>query len=104
MRSVTLAGALVLLVGCGRTGVPIRDGAPEVADSGMADAREGASEPSPSPTPDTLADRSPDLQEPDAALADSAGPEAGPDIAMPPELSPLRCPPLARDGVINLGR
>ncbi len=100
MKRFALTGALVLLGACGRTNVSGRDSAQEISPSDMGDAQDGASDlpPQPPAPDDVAADRSLDLPGPDAGAA-----EVGADTAAPPDLAPLACPPLANDGVLNLG-
>lgn len=104
MRSAALAGLFVLLAGCGRTGVGRPDAAArEVGGSDIVDARDGASEPAPQPDAgEVAADRGSDLPGPDGPV-DTPVADVGLDAVAPPDLGPRGCPPLANDGVLNLG-
>lgn len=105
MKSIALAGVLALLGACGRTTLPGRDSAQDLAPADMGDAQDAARDLPPQPTApdDVAADRSPDLPGPDLPGPDAGAAEVAADTAAPPDVTPLACPPLANDGVLNLG-
>jgi hypothetical protein len=112
---MAVAGVLLVLAGCGRTGVG-RRGGQDAGSTGRVDARDTAGEPAqqaPDAPADTarpadgaaeLPERDAAVPERDAAVPDIAGSDVVAEVAAPPDLLPPGCLPLANDGVLNLGR